>query len=128
MRCAFLLAVNTSLQISITGALWTLKDQSAQFQKFIVTFHEKLQDANSNVMYKSGSTPGAYMGNVVLSILIIAMLIVAAVFFLSIGLIWLVGLKLLLIIFYMPTLFKLLKRNRPGNYNPVSIPTALLPV
>ena len=102
-------------------------DQSGQFRNFVTAFHDNLQRVNPDVSYQSGSTKGAYLGNWVLTLFVLAMLFAAGLFFISIGMVWIAALKLVIIVFYLPTLFRSLVINRPGTYRPNNIPVDILP-
>lgn len=102
-------------------------DQSNEYRAFVTAFHNRLSAANPAVRFKRGSTPGAYLGNSILTLFVLLVLMGAGVYFLMAGIFWLAGVKLLIILFYLPTVFRLLIRNKPGRYDPHHIPPALLP-
>jgi hypothetical protein len=102
-------------------------DQSPQFHKFITSFHTNLHSVNPHVEYYSGSTKGAYIGNLALTLFVLVMIVLAALFFISIGMVWVAGIKVIIILFYLPTLFRLLARNRPSSYLPNKIPPHIFP-
>lgn len=130
-RRRYAMRIDAGTELAITNihyaGIYDFKDQSEQFRPFVEAFHEKLRVANPNATYLSGSTPAAYVMNILLTIWIIAMLAIAAIFFFSIGVGWLVVLKVALILFFMPALFSLLKKNKPSTYDPQHIPESLVP-
>lgn len=130
-RRRYAMRIDAIPQAAITNihydGIYDFKDQSETYRPFVEAFHEKLLKANPNVQFRSGSTPFAYVGNILLTIWIFAMLAIAAMFLFAIGLTWLVVLKLAIIIFFLPALFRLLKKNKPSTYDPLDIPEDLAP-
>lgn len=130
-RRRYAMRIDAGTELAITNihyaGIYDFKDQSEMFRPFVEAFHTKLKAANPNVKYLSGSTPAAYVMNILLTIWIFAMLAIAAIFLFSIGVGWLVAVKVGLILFFMPALFRLLKKNKPSTYDPQHIPESLVP-
>ena len=103
------------------------EDQSDEFTPFVDLFHQKLVAANPDVAFRSGSTPAAYVLNALLSAFIVAVILGVALFAVMSGIIWLIAIKVVIIIFYVPTLIKLLITNRPMRYDPLNIPPHIVP-
>ncbi len=66
-------------------------DESAQFRRFVMAFHECLRQENKNVTYKVGATHLAYMANLLITLFVMLILCVAVFYFVSVGLMWLVA-------------------------------------
>ncbi|MAK59845.1 MAG: hypothetical protein CMK09_02590 [Ponticaulis sp.] len=130
-RRRFAMRIDAIVELVITSidyrGIYDFEDQAEDYRNFVTAFHERLNAENSAVNYLSGSKPVSYVMNWILTAWILLMLAVAAVFLVSIGLIWAVVIKLALIIVFLPALFKVLSRNRPSSYDPTDIPERLLP-
>lgn len=130
-RRRYAMRIDAGTEVAVTNihyaGIYDFKDQSDSYRPFVEAFHRALSTANPNVKYHSGSTPFAYVMNILLTIWIFAMLAIAAMFLLATGLIWLVVIKLGIIVFFLPALFRLLKKNKPSTYEPLDIPDSLVP-
>lgn len=130
-RRRFAMRIDAVIELTITSidyrGIYDFKDQAEDYREFVTAFHEKLHARNPNVKYLSGSKPFTYVLNWLLTFWILFMIAIAAFILMSSGLIWLVVVKLGLVIFFLPALFKLLNRNRPSSYDPTDIPKRLLP-
>ena len=112
--------------INYRGVL-DFEDQSSQFSEFVRALHGQLSQANPQVAYQAGSTAAAFAGNLFFMVFVAGVLLAAVLFLVFAGMLWLVAVKVLLILFYLPTALKVLRRNRPGTYDPLNIPPALMP-
>lgn len=102
-------------------------EHNEAYARFITALHERLAEAGTQTRYSKGSTTLGYIGNLVLTAWIICMVILAAVLLVAWGLVWIAVIKLALIAFYTPTLFRFIARARPQSYDPRSIPDGALP-
>ncbi|MFN0264362.1 hypothetical protein ACKTEK_10845 [Tepidamorphus sp. 3E244] len=102
-------------------------EHNEAYARFIRALHEKLAAHSSGTVFqKGGSWPG-YIGNLVLTAWIALMLVIAALFLLFSGLLWIAVVKLAIIIFFLPTLVRFIIRAKPETYSPSKIPEGALP-
>ncbi len=103
------------------------EDQSAEYTNFVRAFHEAVTASGAEPEFASGSTPGAYLANILMSVFILTVLAGVGFLALTAGILWLVAVKALIILFYIPNLLRLLKKNKPGQYRPDHLPEQHLP-
>ena len=103
------------------------EERSDDFTRFVEVFHEYLVVANPDVIYRSGSTIPSYIFNVVISIFVLLVILGVGLIAVFSGIIWLVAIKIALVIFYLPTLYKVLVKNKPMTYDPLNIPDHIKP-
>ena len=127
----FAMHINAGTTTTITNinyrGVMDFEARSDEFRNFVIAFHKALASTNPSVIYHQGSTTGAYIGNVLLSLFVFGIIIFAFFFFLFAGVVWVALVKLVIILALIPTLIRFLKRNRPGTYRPDDIPAELLP-
>jgi hypothetical protein len=106
----------------------------AQFERhdeayadFIRQLHKRLADSQTGTRFRKGSSLAGYLGNWALTLFILAALLGSTIFLLSMGLAVLVLIKVAIIAFYMPTLFRFMAKSRPATYDPRDIPSDALP-
>ncbi|MBL4869853.1 MAG: hypothetical protein JKX72_02740 [Robiginitomaculum sp.] len=104
----------------------SFKVQKDEFRDFVLAFHERFPKDSQTIFHK-GSTQAAYIGNVVTALLLLAFL------FLLAPLLSLTGIpgagsiaRILIIIIFIPTLLKLLIKNKPDTYDPNHVPLDML--
>ena len=102
------------------------KAQKGEFRDFVLAFHKGFTTDSQTVFHK-GSTQAAYIGNVVITLLLLAFL------FLLAPILSLTGIpgagsiaRILIIIIFIPTLLKLLVKNKPDTYDPNHVPLEML--
>lgn|GEM_PF-2860096 len=102
------------------------KLQKPEFSAFVTALHDQIPEGSKVAFYK-GSTKGAYIGNLALTVFILLLLLLIA------PLVSLTGipgatsiLRLVMIVIFLPIIFKLLRVNRPGRYTPDDLPKELL--
>lgn len=127
----YAMRIKAGIEYTITNihyrGIMDFQEQSLEFAHFVHAFHDMLQRKNPNVIYRSGSTLPAYIANVLLSIFVLLLLLVIGYFFLRSGLYGLVAVKTAILLFYIPTMLVLLRKNRPRRYDPSDIPVDLIP-
>lgn len=104
------------------------EDKSAEYTDFVRAFHDAIDASGATPDYFAGSTPGAYIANIILSVFILTVLAGFGFLALTAGILWLVAIKALIILFYIPNLLRLLKKNKPTRYTSDELPEQHLPV
>ena len=79
------------------------------------------------LIYRKGSSPAAYAGNVALTVFIFGGIALAFVLLFNFGVVWIAVVKLAIVLFFVPTLIRFLRRSRPATYDPRDIPADALP-
>ena len=97
------------------------------YSAFVRALHRRLAERNAPVIYRKGSSPAAYAGNLVLTVVIFGMIALAFVLLFNFGVVWIAVAKLAIILFFVPTLIRYLRRSRPRAYDPRAIPADALP-
>lgn len=98
-----------------------------EFENFVIAFH-KMFAPNTKTKFNLGSTKSGWIFNIVMTIFIVAMLLLLA------PLISLMGIgsggtnifRIVLILVFLPTLFKVVFKNKPSSYRPDNIPIDIL--
>lgn len=103
------------------------KDQSEKYRGFVNDLHHVLANKNAGVRYFAGSHFFSYLLSLLCTFFVIGILIFANIYLLLTGMFIVVFIKLILIVVYLPTLFRYLKANRARQYKPDAIPELLLP-
>lgn len=103
------------------------EERNADYAAFVRALHRRLAERNARPTYRKGNSPAAYVGNVALTVFVLAMLALAFVLLLAFGLVWIAVVKLAIILFYLPTLIRHIRRSRPETYDPRAIPADALP-
>lgn len=103
------------------------QDRSPGYRHFVAELHRRLA-AHPQVSYRAGSGAALYLLNAFITVFVFVMLGVASWLMFLIGAGLLVPVKLAIIAFYLPTLWRYMKRNLPQAYTPQAIPPDVLPV
>lgn len=103
------------------------KDQSDSFRGFVESFHQALADNNVNAQYLAGANSFSYIASLLCTFFVLGILVFASIYMLLTGMFLIVLIKLILIVIYLPAVFRYLKANRPRSYQPNNIPVSLLP-
>ena len=99
----------------------------ADYTLFLRALHERLAVKGRDVAYRKGSGAAGYVANAVLTVFILAMIALAFVLLFNLGFVWIAVVKLAIILFFVPTLFRYLRRAKPGTYDPLRLPEDSLP-
>lgn len=102
-------------------------EKNAEYNAFLAELHRRLAAKGKNVRYMRGNSQAAYFGNWLLTIFIFAMLALAFVLLMTLGLVWIAVLKLVIILCFIPVLIRYMQRAKPGSYDPLDIPKDVLP-
>lgn len=103
------------------------EERNAAYSAFVTALHRRLAERSATVVYRKGSSPAAYVGNLVLTFGSFAMIALAFVLLFNFGIVWLAVVKLGIILFFVPTLIRHLRRSRPQDYDPRAIPEDAMP-
>jgi hypothetical protein len=103
------------------------EERNASYSAFVRELHRRLAERKVAPTYHKGNSPAAYVGNLILTLFIFAMLALAFVLLFNFGIIWIAVAKLAIILFFVPTLIRYLRRSRPQAYDPRAIPADALP-
>lgn len=102
-------------------------EKNAEYNAFLAELHRRLAAKGKNVRYMRGNSQAAYFGNWLLTIFIFAMLALAFVLLMTLGLVWIAVVKLVIILCFIPVLIRYMQRAKPGSYDPLDIPKDVLP-
>ncbi len=104
----------------------TFKANTGAFRNFLIAFHDRFPPNTKTVFYK-GSTRAVYIGNVLITLVVLAFL-----FFLA-PLLALTGIpsagsivRIGIIILFVPIMLSLLVKNKPDTYTPDRLPLEML--
>ncbi len=103
------------------------EERNPAYTAFIQALHRRLAERDLPVTYRKGSSHAAYLGNLVLTFGTFALIALAVVLLFNFGIVWLAVVKLAIILFFVPTLIRYLRRSRPQAYDPRAIPAEALP-
>lgn len=119
----------TPIQISNEDyrGLADFQDRSLSYRIFADELHRAIAAANPNVRFHSGSSDVQHMLHWVLTLFIVLVLATAALVFVAMGLYWLIFIKLAIIAYYLPTLRRYMRVNKPDSYDPQALPEVTLP-
>lgn len=128
-RCRITLSNGTKLEFfnRTYRGVYDFEDTSEAYAKFVTALHAELSRHARDCRFQAGSSAGSYWGNFALLVAICVVVLGALLFFLSAGLFWVAAIKVVLIVFYLPTAIRWLRRSKPQFYIPGSIPTTVLP-
>lgn len=107
------------LNTDFTG-FGSFTEKNAEYRAFILELHRRLAEHGRNIVYRKGSSGGGYVANMALTIFIFVMIGIAVVMLLNFGLVWIAVVKLVIILFFIPTLIRFMRRSRPESYDPLS--------
>lgn len=103
------------------------EERNAAYSAFVQALHRRLAERNAPVIYRKGSSPAAYAGNLLLTLGSFAMIALAFVLLFNFGIVWIAVAKLAIVLFFVPTLIRYLRSSRPETYDPRTIPADALP-
>ena len=132
-RCRLTLRTGETLEFfnRTYAGVYDFRDTSAEYVGFVRALHDALAAGAALApgrRFVTGAGWGSYAANLVATAFVFLCFGVIAWFLARVNLTWMIGLKLLILIFYVPTLLRWVARNRPGDYRPEAIPAAVLPV
>ncbi|MGB1260543.1 MAG: DUF3487 family protein [Akkermansiaceae bacterium] len=102
------------------------EDRSVGYRAFVQMLHTRLGKRNPHCVFHAGVTPLSFWLNAIFLALVLVLLVaVGVVMITAIPAVAIV--KLVLIIFYLPTCIRWFKRGRPKRYSADHIPADVLP-
>lgn len=102
-------------------------EKNEEYSAFVRELHHRLAARGSKAVFRKGSSAAAYFGNLLLTAFIFAMIAIAFVLLLSVGFLWIAIVKLAIVLFFVPTLLRYMRRSTPATYDPSSLPADALP-
>lgn len=117
------LAVSNSHYVSVGN----FEHKPDEFREFVLAFHNMFP-ANTKTVFNKGSTIAGWIFNIVVSLFVVAMLLLLA------PMISLMGIgsggtnifRIIMILLFLPLLYKLIVKNKPSSYQANNIPMELL--
>jgi hypothetical protein len=104
-----------------------MREQNADYAAFLRAFHRRLAERNATAIFRKGSSAAAYAGNLALTAFILAMIVLAAVLLVTWGFVWIAAVKLVIVVLFVPVLFRFIRRAKPETYDPRALPADALP-
>ena len=102
------------------------KHRPDAFKAFVIAFHNLFPEDTKTEFYK-GSTMGAYIGNIAITAFIVLLLLFLAPIMSVTGIPGGTSIfRIAVILIFLPVVFKLLKKNKPGTYRPDAPPLDIL--
>lgn len=128
-ECSLSLAGHPDLEFSnifFVGA-FDQQEKSAEYVPFVRTLIQRIADANPQTRFVGGMTPVGYYVSTGFFLLILAMF-AALLFFVPFGKLSTTNiLKIILILLFIPALFRHMRTNKPRDFSPSDPPADLLP-
>ena len=97
------------------------------FVPFVTKLHAKMIKKNSTITFQKGSSWPVYVFAIFIGIILFVLIIAAFLFFLTSGVYLVAAVKLGILIFFFPRLIRYIKLNKPSSYDPLNLPTDILP-
>jgi hypothetical protein len=96
------------------AGIMSFQDRAPEYRAFVLALIERVSALNPACKISGGATPFQYLGNV--AIIAVSVLMLGVVLLLvGMPLTVIAGVKLLIILFYVPRLLRWFSRNSPGN-------------
>ncbi|MCB1479311.1 MAG: hypothetical protein KDJ62_10670 [Rhodobiaceae bacterium] len=102
-------------------------EHNEEYSAFIRELHRRLVEMRTDATFHKGSSWLGYIGNMILTVWIAAMVVLAFFLLTLTGVLWIAVIKLAIIAFFIPTLIRFMLRSRPQTYDPREIPEGALP-
>ena len=128
-RCRLVLASGETLTFfnRTYAGLNDFRDTSAAYAAFVTALVSALRRHAPGCRYRAGTGVAVYALNLLATGFIFCCFGAIAWFLYRINLTWMLVLKILILIFYVPALLYWVVRNRPRAFDPTAIPPDLLP-
>lgn len=128
-RCQLMLPSGQTLTCfnRTCAGIYDFRDTSADYVGFVSALAAALAQHAPGCRFVTGATHASYAFNLAATAFVLLLLGSVAWFLLVSGLVWLLAIKALFLLFYLPTLFRWVARNRPRSFDPAAIPTGVLP-
>lgn len=102
-------------------------DLSGEYTAFLTELHKRLAVHGRNVIYRQGNSVAGFVGNIALTVFIFVMIALAFLLLFTWGGPLVAIAKLAILLFFVPLLVRYILRARPGTYDPLALPVAVLP-
>ncbi len=102
-------------------------EHNAEYVTFLTELHRRLAARGKGIVFRQGNSVGEYGLNVALSIFIFVMIAVVFLLLFTWGGPLVALVKLVILLFFVPVLVRYIRRARPGIYDPLALPAAVLP-
>jgi hypothetical protein len=128
-RCDFQLRNGTLVAILSThyAGFVDFEDRGATYGPLVRGLIERVAAANPACKFHAGKLPGAYWGEHIFLFLVIVLLVLVIGMVGGASLSTLVLIKLGILVFYIPVMILYTRKNWPRSFDPVAIPSALIP-
>lgn len=103
------------------------RDTSAEYVTFVRALVDAIGRHALDCRLVTGSSAAVYALSVIGFLVAVAAVLGVAAFALMVGLWWLVFVKALLILYYLPNCWRWLRRNREAGFTSEQIPSAVVP-
>lgn len=128
-RCR--LTFRNAMRIEILNRTWkgpmNFADNSDDYVAFVRALVAALAVHAPRCDYRAGTSWLHYVINLLATGFIGVCLVAIGLLLAKVGLTWMVAIKVVFILFYLPALFLWVGRNRPRNFVPTFIPSSVLP-
>lgn len=108
--------------------VYDFEDTSASYVDFVRELHAALRLHSRQCRFESGVGGVRYLFNVVAVGFLALVLIGATVFFVFVGVLWVLLIKILLLVLVLPTAWNWFRRNQPRHIEGPSVPSNVLPL
>lgn len=102
-------------------------DRSREYVAFLTELHKRLAAHGKEVIYRHGNSVAGFVGNVALTIFIFVAIGLAFLLLFTWGGPLVAIVKLAIVLYFVPVLVRYIRRARPGSYDPLALPAAVLP-
>jgi hypothetical protein len=102
-------------------------DLSGEYIAFVTELHKRLAVHGRRVIFRQGNSVAGFVGNVAMTIFVFVMIAAAFLLLFSWGGPLVAVVKLAILLFFVPLLVRYIRRARPGTYDPLALPAAVLP-
>ena len=102
-------------------------EHNAEYAAFVTELHRRLAAQGKDVIYRQGNSVAGFIVNVALTIFVFVMIALAFLLLFSWGGPLIAIAKLAILLFFVPVLVRYIRRARPGTYDPLALPAAVLP-
>lgn len=118
-------------KIDITNTTYkgigNFEELNNEYVAFVSALNKQISESNPSAKFIKGSSWVGYIFAIFMGFILLAVIVAALVFFLTAGIIWIAAIKLGILVFFFPRLFRYIKHNKPGVYDPLNIPSDVLP-
>lgn len=102
-------------------------EKNAEYAAFLRELHRRLAARGRDTVFRKGSSTAGYIAGLFLTVFILAMIALAFLLLFNFGIVWIAVIKLVIILYFVPTLIRFIRRARPAGYDPLDLPADVLP-